>query len=498
MKIKIKALLIFVAVAAIVSSCTRNFEEINANPNQPSSVSTAFLLTSAQKQLMDHSWDEWWNGRRGNQLAQFWASNQYSSESRYQHRTNVTNSYWIYFYAGRDATTQPNGGGMADLEEIIRLNTEEPEEYAGYGANANQIAVAMTMQAWVFQMLTDCFGDIPFSEALQGAEIPNPGYDSQSAVYEGIINMLTEANNMMKVAEAGPQGDVIYGGDMGQWKKFCNSLKLRAAMRMADVNAGAAETAVEEAIAAGVFASNGDNAHFPYMTGAPNNNPINEDHKTRNDFCASNVIIDYMSGLDDPRMGHYFNPNTDGDYVGEVYGLTEEDAALTPDASISQRSDKVLAADFPGTYMDYAEVEFFLAEAAERGWGATGTAADHYNAGIQASMDWWGVDQADTDAYMGHADVAYDTAPGTWREKIGAQKWLALYMQGIEGWTEYRRLDFGILQQPAGGALAGDGNVPLRMEYPIDEQTLNATSYGAAVASQGADALDTKLWWDAN
>lgn len=487
MNIKLKYLFIFVAIAAMVSSCTKGFEDLNANPNQPSSVSTSFLLTSAQKQLMDYTIDEWWNGRRGQQLSQFWSSNQYSSESRYQLRPGITNSYWISFYAG----------GMADLEEIIRLNTESPEEYVGYGSNDNQIAVATIMQAWVFQMLSDCFGDIPFSEALQGADFPNPKYDSQADVYSGIIAMLNNASSMINVGESGPQGDVVYNGDMAQWQKFANSLKLRVALRMADANAGAAETAVGEAVDAGVFGSNSDNAHFQYQSGAPNNNPINEDAKTRNDFCASNVIIDYMTGLSDPRMGHFFNANTDGEYVGEVYGLTEEDAALTPDASISQRSDKVLAAEFPGTYMDYAETEFFMAEACERGW-ATGSAEDHYNAGIQASMAWWGVAQEDIDSYMAQEAVAYSTAAGSWKEKIGAQKWLALYMQGIEGWTEYRRLDFGILQLPAGGVLAGDGNVPLRMTYPTDEQTLNGTSYAAAVAAQGADALETALWWDVN
>jgi hypothetical protein len=99
---------------------------------------------------------------------------------------------------------------------------------------------------------------------------------------------------------------------------------------------------------------------------------------------------------------------------------------------------------------------------------------------------------------MANPDVAYSTAAGEWNEKIGAQKWIALYTQGIEAWTEYRRLDFGILQQPAGGALDGDGDVPKRFPYPLDEQTLNGTSYSNAVASQGADLLETKLWWDAN
>lgn len=498
----IKLLTFALALTVVFSGCKRNFEEINANPNQPSKVSTAFLLTSAQKQLMDHMSDEWWSGRRGMQLAQFWASNQYSSESRYQLRTNITNNYWIYFYAGRDGTGQPNGGGMADLEEIIRLNTEFPDEYAGFGANSNQIAVAMIMKAWVYQMLTDCFGSIPFSEALQGSDNPTPKYDSQRDVYMGLVSMLESANNMINVGANGPQGDNIYGGDMVQWKKFCNSLRLRVGMRMADVDGGSAQNVVEDAIAAGVFTSNADNAEFAYLTGQPNNHPINEDYQTRNDFAASDVMVNHMMDLADPRIGEYFAPRADdGTFVGELYGLTEEAAALTPNAAVSQRSSKVLAADFPGIYMDYAQVEFLLAEAAERGWG-DGDAEGHYNAGIQASMDWWGVSQDDTDAYMAQDDVAYATAPGDWNEKIGGQKWLALYTQGIEAWAEYRRLDFGILKilgeddNPDISALAGDGTVPKRFPYPLDEQTLNGDSYSSAVASQGTDGLDTKLWWD--
>lgn len=500
MKSMIKLLTFALALTVVFSGCKRNFEEINANPNQPSEVSTAFLLTSAQKQLMDHMSDEWWSGRRGMQLAQFWASNQYSSESRYQLRTNITNNYWIYFYAGRDGTGQPNGGGMADLEEIIRLNTEFPEDYAGFGANANQIAVAMIMKAWVYQMLTDCFGAIPFSEALQGNDNPTPKYDSQEDVYRGLAQMLESANNMINVGAAGPQGDNIYGGDMGQWKKFCNSLRLRVGMRMADVS-NDAENVVTDAIAEGVFTSNGDNAEFPYLTGQPNNHPINEDYQTRNDFAASDVMVNKLTDLADPRIGEFYAPTVaDGTFVGEVYGLTEEDAALTPNDVVSQRSAKVLAADFPGIFMDYAQVEFLLAEAAERGWGSD--AEGHYNAGIQASMDWWGVDQADTDTYLAQPDVAYATAPGEWNEKIGTQKWIALYTQGIEAWAEYRRLDFGILKnfadEPDLTELAGDGTVPKRFPYPLDEQTLNGDSYSAAVAAQGADGLDTKVWWDAN
>lgn len=495
--------IIALAAILVVTGCRKDFDEINTNPNQPSEVSTAFLLTSAQKQLMDHTSDEWWSGRRGMQLAQFWSSNQYSSESRYQLRSAITNNYWLYFYAGRDGTGQPNGGGMQDLQEIIRLNTEFPDEYSGYGSNANQIAVANILKSWTFGMMTDCWGRIPYSEALQGSDNTSPKYDSQETIYRGILSTLESAANSIQEGANGPQGDIIYGGDMAKWKKFANSLRLRAALRIADRLPDLAADHAASAVAAGVFTSNDDNALFGYLTGVPNNHPINQDFQTRNDFAASNVMVDVLEDLGDPRMGFYYSPSVDdGLFVGEIYGLTEADAALTPNDSISQRSSKILAADFPGIYMDYAQVEFLLAEAVERGYVA-GVAADHYNNGITASMNWWNdgsVTAADITAYIASPGVNYATllADGmTWKEIIGKQKWIALYMQGIEAWTEYRRLDFGILQLPAGGILdPNTTSVPHRFMYPLDEQTLNNASYSEAVQAQGADIQDTPVWWD--
>lgn len=476
--------------AIAFTGCRKDFEEINTNPNEPTSVSTAYLLTSAQKAIMDRNTNSFWGSRRGMQLAQYWSSNQYSNESRYQFRTDVTNGVWSSFYAG----------SLQDLQTIINQNTDTPEDVAGYGSNANQIAVATVLQCWVYQQLTDAFGAIPMSEALGVAGQNNsPSYDGQAGVYGALISRLDGAIGAMDASAAGPQGDVIYGGDMAAWGRFANSLKLRVAMRMADVNGSAAQAAGEAAIAAGVITMNADNALFGYMDGAPNNNPINEDRKTRNDFAASNVMVDYLAGMSDPRLSAYYAPAAaSGDYVGEVYGLDEANAALTPDDAVSQRGSAVLAASFPGIFMDAAQVHFLLAEAAERGWAGGNGAEAEYAAGIAASMEFWGVDATAAADYAAQADVAYATAAGTWKEKIGSQKWVALYMQGHEGWAEYRRLDHGILQPCADGALVGDG-VPARMMYPLDEQTLNNASYSDGVAANGgSDDQVSTVWWDAN
>src|ERR1043165_5113190 len=155
-----KTLVYAVVVLAVLqfSSCKKGFDEINDDPNNPKEVPTSFLLTGAQKGLMDNNWDHWWNGQVGNQLAQFWASNQYTSESRYLYRTGVTNNYWTYAYAGGQNDALAVVGGMEELQTIIDLCTANPDKYSPYGFPDNQIAVATILKVWQFQMLTDAFG----------------------------------------------------------------------------------------------------------------------------------------------------------------------------------------------------------------------------------------------------------------------------------------------------------------------------------------------------
>ncbi|MEP7169191.1 MAG: SusD/RagB family nutrient-binding outer membrane lipoprotein, partial [Bacteroidota bacterium] len=199
-----------------------------------------------------------------------------------------------------------------------------------------------------------------------------------------------------------------------------------------------------------------------------------------------------------------------GLYVGEIYGLSEANGGATANSDVSQRSELVLSATMPGFLLDYAQVEFMMAEAAERGWGTD--AESHYKAGITASILFWTslngapADQPTIDAYIAQDSVDYTLQKASaassgfampWKYAIGKQKWIALYDQGIQGWCEWRRLDFGILDLPQDGVLDGTG-IPLRMKYPVDEQTLNGANYDAAVANQGPDLQNTRLWWDVN
>jgi hypothetical protein len=487
----------------LITSCEKNFEKINTDPNNPEDVPNSYFLAGAQRGIMDNTVDVWWGANVGNQLAQYWSSNQYTSESRYQFRDAVTNTSWRAFYTGVLNDPQVNVGGLFELKRIIDNCTTDAAASSVYGDPANQIAVATILRVWLLQNMTDAWGNIPYSEALID-DNRAPKYDKQSDIYSGILTELNAVLPTINPNAAGPTGDMVYSGDMTKWAKFGNAVKLRIATRMADINPSLAQTAFNEAMTAGTFTSNDDNALLPYGEGT-SGNPIYYNYAIsgRNDYAASNILLDnVMNPLSDPRIPAFFAPNDDaGIYVGEVYGLNEGHGASTPNSSVSQRSELVLSATLPGIFMDYAQVEFMMAEGAERGWSVSGTAQDHYNAGITASILFWTTlngspaDQATIDAYINQTDVDYPTAPGTWQEKIGKQKWIALYNQGIQGWTEWRRLDFGILQLPADGVIEGTG-IPVRMKYPVEEQTINSGGYDGAISDQGPDLLGTKLWWD--
>ncbi len=502
----------------VLTACKKDFDKVNSSPNTPLTAPNSTLLTGAEKGLMDFTWDRWWNGTTGMLLSQYYAENQYTDESQYQFRNTTIKDYWGLFYAGgvpdqfsQSTITFPLGG-LKELQTIIDKCKADPITNKPSGNVKNQMAVAMTLMAWAYQNMTDTWGDIPFSEALSDIKNTQPKYDKQSAIYPALLNMVDTAIAYMDVNQSDLQGDMIYGGYMPAWYTFANSLKLRIAMRMADKLPTLASTKVNEAVTAGVFGSNADNALFPYLTGSPNYNPLYYDRGItgRQDFCSSKTIVDIMNNLGDARLPYYYDTVQGGIFVGRPYGQSSSNAGNTSISSVSQPAGAwacdngipngagTLSATAPGIFLDYAQIEFFMAEAVERGFIA-GSAQSHYTAGINASFAYWtGAPASSTYLSQASVDYAQLKASGqTWKQIIGKQKWLALYMQGIQGWIEWRRLDFGLLLPTADPQLQGSG-VPVRMTYPYSEPTLNPTGYNQAIANQGPDLLTTKVWWDAN
>lgn len=484
--LSIKKITYSLAVLALtgLGSCDSGFEELNIDPNNPTKVPTAFLLSSAQQNIFKEIFGMANTSGKdaiGMRYMQMWSSTLYTEEDRYVDiESDFSNIY---------------KGGLADLNELIRLNTDESTVVAAAssGPNVNQIAAARIMRAWTFQNLTDFWGDIPYTQATKGLQYPTPEYDPQAEIYKDLIKELDEASAQINVSAGNIEGDLIYQGDMAKWKLFAQSLKLRMGMRMSEADPANAEKTVKEALASGVFSDNTMIADFKYLTAQPNYSPWYYSYFIGTPTIAvANTLIDKMIAMKDPRISAYAKkPDNGGDYKGIPYGVSAAIAGSYGNKNVSFPSLRILSADANVVLQSYSEVLFIQAEAAARGW-TNGNAADLYKAAITASMQYWDVPAADIQAYLAQPSVVYN--PANYRKSIGDQKWLALYMQGIEAWSDWRRLDFPTLL-PAPNAANGR-NIPRRRGYPLTEISLNKSNYEKAVARQGADLLETRIWWD--
>jgi hypothetical protein len=344
------------------------------------------------------------------------------------------------------------------------------------------------MIVFTYSTSVETWGNIPYSQALNSSQVL-PKYDDGLTVYKDLITRLDAAILKLNIdPAAGSLGgaDNMYQGDVNMWLKFANSLKLHMGLLLADVDPAYAQP-IAEAAAPGVISSNAENAKIVYLGAQPNNNPVNDNLvlSGRNDFVGSNTIIDMMDTVIDPRLPFYFT-QIGGAYVGGVNGASNDFSQFSHVAA------KIQEPTFEGIIFDYAQTEFLLAIGAARGWNVGGTAEDHYNKAIRASIEYWGGTTAEADAYLANHLVAWATAGDTWQQKIGNQMWIALYNRGFEAWTEWRMLDYPLLVAPPDALSA----FPLRFPYPIEEQTLNGVNYNAAATAIGGDKVTTKLFWD--
>ena len=251
---------------------------------------------------------------------------------------------------------------------------------------------------------------------------------------------------------------------------------------------------MQKAVAAGVFQSNADNGVLAYEPSPTTNaNPVYQALviSGRHDFSPANLIVNTLSGWSDPRLPLYFT-TIDGTYSGGAPGQGNGYVKF------SQFSSQWLSPTFPGDLLDYSETEFLLAEAVERGISVGGTAATYYANAVTASITYWGGTTTDAATYLAQPSVAYATAAGSWKQKIGYQKWIAYANRGWDAWTEIRRLgypDIDVVNPPTGAT----GNLPRRFTYPGNEETSNPANWAAAVlAVNGSttDAVSSNLWWN--
>lgn len=475
-----KKLLIFSLIIGFsVTSCTDDITDYNKDPKSPAEVPAATTFSNAEKNLGDLM-TEISSGRNLLKLwTQHWTETTYNDEANYDIiGRDPSDGFWVRLY----------NNVLQDLKSSREAIAED--EFLDEETKANQLAIIDVLEVYSYQVLVDLNGDVPYSEALNIEESFSPAYDDAFTIYQDLISRVSaDIETLSNGGSSWGSADIYYGGDTAKWAKFAASLKLRLGMRLADFDENLASTTVSEAYEAGVMESSDDSAIIKYEGSAPNTNPIYELFILDNryaDYVAGETSVNYLKSVNDPRLDDFFTTTEDGEYVGGPIGANNSYANFS---HISE--DIVFEPTYEGAIFQYFEVEFFLAEAIERGFIA-GDAQEHYENAVTANILYYNGTAEEAAAYLAQPEVAYNSAE--WEELIGTQKWIALFNRGFEGWTEWRRLD-----EPdfLVNSTLTDQPVPTRIFYPLDEIALNEANYRAAVENiGGSDDLYTKIFWD--
>jgi hypothetical protein len=480
-----KLILSITALSLFMTSCVSDDPTFNDDKDKSYDVPAETLFTNAEKELTDQLTTPSVNLSVLRYASQYWAATQYNTEARFNITTRrIGDGHWNALYRSTLSNLQTS------KEVILAENGGNLD-----ATQQNKIALIEILQVYTFQVLVDTYGDVPYTDALKVKEVILPKYEDDAAIYPKLIIRLDAAIASLDAsADSFGAADFIYGGDVEKWKFFANTLKLKIGLNLADVDATLSKSTVESAYNAGVILDNANNASFKYPGASPMFNPIyaNLVASNRNDFVASETIVNAMNTLQDPRRAVYFNAMPDGTYKGGLNGPTNIYQ------NFSAIGDKLKAADFPSLLAEAAESNFYLAEAAARGYAVGNDVEYYYNRAITASFENWGI-LSEAPAYLAKPEVAYATAPGTsFKEKIGKQAWIAFFNRPMESWNSYRRLDYPALVAPANAVAAADGQIPKRYTYPINEQTVNNANWAAASDAIGGNKLATKIFWDKN
>ncbi|MBV6646634.1 MAG: SusD/RagB family nutrient-binding outer membrane lipoprotein, partial [Cyclobacteriaceae bacterium] len=400
----------------------------------------------------------------------------------------------------------------SQCHQVIKLMETNPEK-------VNKTSIARIWKTFIMHRITDFWGDVPYTEAFTGNI--TPAYDSQEDIYRAMLSELEDA-----VASFNPAAslnfdanDVMYQGNIESWTRFANSLRLRLAMRLSDVDPQLAQEHISAVLSDDLLISNnGQSAIMNYgrdFGGADENIQPMSLIKSFNEYRVSDTLVNFLQDNNDPRLPMYVEPVSGNTYVGLQNGLNPAEVNAINVDNYSRDSEIIANVYAPSTAMLYSEVLFLKAEAALRGWGS-GDPQTFYEDGITASINYWvdvrqdllnrvpdttlipsiTISQQDITDYLAEPNIAYNGSQAL--QQIITQKWLANINNGFESWADYRRTGFPILNpipNTDGLSETGGSDVPTRIRYPIEEQSLNRDNYQSAIQNN-ADLPTTRVWWD--
>ncbi len=492
MKKNIRLLIVIIAAGFTVTSCSKQLQDTNVNPNSLENPDATTLLSNTIVTEFYNNANIVWTLGNGYSQYMTYSQSYYDQPTRYSPVTNEP--YWIPMYeAARDANTLYS---LAQTQKNPLLQ-----------------AVALTLRSYAFAQLTELWGDIPFSQALKGSTGNyTPAYDNQQTVYtdgqSGILPSLKRADSLLKANPNGLiSGDMLYGSNATSWRKLINALRLRYLLRVSakmDVSAD-----MQAIVADGILLQSATQSGTLTL---PTTTPYNFVSLTERsgDFAVkymnSTLYNAFVNTGDSMRIGAYFTYNANTAASTPFNFANYGGLPLVVDATITQVNQ---ASNFNSSFtkgtnaslikariMTYAEQQFVLAEAALKGYipGGNTVAATYYNSGISGAYAEIGI--ADASSYLMHTAVVFDnTSTTNALSQIITQKWIANINNGFEGWIEYKRTGFPAFQS-GGSVNLNNGNIATRFLYPTSEQTINSVNYAAEIKKMGGTENTTyKAWW---
>lgn len=478
---------IFVLFALICFSC-EDFETLTKDPNRPTEVHPSLLLTNIEVSTF----------------------NEVSTSAAYACRYHVfTDGYSTSQHFGWQ---RAGFGGYNTLLQVYKMMEE-----AGKKNLDIYIALGKFFRAYHFTGMTLTFGDIPYTEALQGDEgVFTPMYDAQEDVYLGILQELTEANIMLAESEGEIEGDIIYDGDVLKWRKLVNSFKLRVLLSLSAKEgntklnvANSFREIYENPSTYPIFTSLSEQGQLVFVDRDDNRYPIFHDKSATTATYMEKTFVDLLKARRDPRLFQFASPEKRAVDVGQPGYETSYSSygGLDAGAYVSDNLEKLTEQGIgspldPRYYSDpvnepsiavgYPELQFNIAEAAVRGW-ITADPSDYYYRGIRASMEFFRIASDKINSYLNGSLVVYNEAKAM--EQINIQKYISFYLNsGWEPFYNQRRTGFPTFA--IGPATQNGGQVPKRWMYPQDELDNNFDNVAEAINRQyeGNDNINGVMW----
>lgn len=472
------------AVSLMLGGCTSNFDEINSDPDA--------LETGAPTNMLGYALRETMSRQAGFDATEAWAGYivkiQYMDNYNYLPTNNTYGNKFSNCYRR-----------IVLLDDILALTEENADELK------NIRWASRIFKEYLWLLNTDQFGDIPYTEAnkVEDGQM-KPKYDSQEIIYPAILENLKAIADEMAAGLGSDnigEGDFLFGGDIQRWQKFCNSLRLRAAMRIVNVAPDLAKSTIEEVCqnltSYPVLETSDENAYFYWQGSSPYFEPYYNDFRTRDDYGMSNIFVNHLKSMSDPRISAIMQPAaSDGEYRGY------ENGALSAPSNIQTISRMgVMYREDPAGFtplLKSCENYFIMAEAAMRGWNVGISAQEAYETAVKISMEDNGVSAADAETYLANAGKWDNTL-----ERIYMEEWVALFKENCEAWSLYRRTGYPQEIQTSGeypGKFCSFGtthnDVPFRMPYPDNEYQYNKENVEAATVDVVDNTWGKQMWWD--